>query len=70
MLSDEITTGSITSTLAEKKAFALKSHAYNLTEKKFRVCLPHSCLDCVSRFVSVLVMLTQTAGCDSTGCPA
>ena len=37
MLSDEITTGSITSTLAEKKAFALKSHAYNLTEKKFKV---------------------------------
>lgn len=40
MLSDEITTGSITSTLADKKAFALKSHAYNLTEKKFRVRLP------------------------------
>ncbi|KAL7409157.1 ubiquitin-conjugating enzyme/RWD-like protein [Mrakia frigida] len=40
MLSDEITTGSITSTLAEKKAFALKSHAYNLTEKKFKEVLP------------------------------
>jgi hypothetical protein len=37
MLSDENTTGSIASTIADKRSFAEKSHAWNLTNKKFRV---------------------------------
>lgn len=37
MLSDEITTGAINTTMVDKVAFASKSHAFNLSNKKFKV---------------------------------
>lgn len=40
MLSDEITTGSIRGTDAEKKAFAASSHAWNLKNPKFKAIFP------------------------------
>ncbi|KZP01702.1 UBC-like protein [Calocera viscosa TUFC12733] len=40
MLSDEITTGSITTTDLDKKAFAKKSHEFNRGHKKFREIFP------------------------------
>ena len=40
MLSDEMTTGSVTSTDAHKRAFAARSHAWNLTQPRFREAFP------------------------------
>jgi len=40
MLADEITTGSISSTDLDKKAFAKKSHDFNRGIKKFREIFP------------------------------
>ncbi|KAJ7832738.1 ubiquitin-conjugating enzyme/RWD-like protein [Mycena olivaceomarginata] len=36
MLSEEITTGSVTSTEAEKRAFAARSHAWNIAQSRFK----------------------------------
>ncbi|KAF9529643.1 UBC-like protein [Crepidotus variabilis] len=43
MLSDEMTTGSVTSTDAHKRAFAARSHAFNLTQQRFRDAFPEYC---------------------------
>ncbi|EAU90003.2 ubiquitin-conjugating enzyme E2 6 [Coprinopsis cinerea okayama7 len=43
MLSDEMTTGSVTSSDAHKKAFAVRSHAWNLTQSRFRDAFPEYC---------------------------
>jgi len=40
MLSDEITTGSVTTTDLDKKVFARKSHEFNRAHKKFRDMFP------------------------------
>ncbi|KAF9072373.1 ubiquitin-conjugating enzyme/RWD-like protein [Rhodocollybia butyracea] len=40
MLSDEMTTGSVTSSDAQKRQFASKSHAWNLTQPKFKEAFP------------------------------
>lgn len=40
MLSDEMTTGSVTSTDAEKRDFALRSHEWNRKQKRFRDAFP------------------------------
>ena len=40
MLSDEMTTGSVTSSDSHKKSFAAKSHAFNLTQHRFREAFP------------------------------
>jgi ubiquitin-conjugating enzyme E2 J2 len=40
MLSDEMTTGSVTSSDAHKRAFAARSHAWNLTQPRFRDAFP------------------------------
>lgn len=40
MLSDEITTGSVTSTEAEKRAFAARSHAWNIAQSRFKEAFP------------------------------
>lgn len=40
MLSDEITTGSMTATAADRKLLAEKSHAFNVGNKKFRDNFP------------------------------
>ena len=40
MLSEEMTTGSITSTDAHKRAFAARSHTWNLTQPKFKEAFP------------------------------
>ncbi|KAF7309374.1 UBC-like protein [Mycena indigotica] len=40
MLSDEMTTGSVTSTDAHKRAFAVRSHAHNIAQSRFRDAFP------------------------------
>ncbi|CAE6426188.1 unnamed protein product [Rhizoctonia solani] len=43
MLSDEMTTGSVTSTDTEKRDFALRSHEWNRKQKRFRDAFPDYC---------------------------
>jgi len=43
MLSDEMTTGSVTSSDSHKRAFAARSHAWNLTQLKFKEAFPDYC---------------------------
>ncbi|KAJ7114022.1 ubiquitin-conjugating enzyme/RWD-like protein [Mycena epipterygia] len=43
MLSDEMTTGSVTSTDAHKRAFAARSHAWNIAQPRFREAFPDHC---------------------------
>ncbi|KAJ7902467.1 UBC-like protein [Mycena leptocephala] len=43
MLSDEITTGSVTSTEAEKRTFAAGSHAWNIAQPRFKEAFPDHC---------------------------
>lgn len=43
MLSDEMTTGSVTSSDAHKKVFAARSHSWNLTQSRFREAFPEYC---------------------------
>lgn len=40
MLSEEITTGSMTASTADRRALAEKSHAFNIGNKKFRDNFP------------------------------
>lgn len=43
MLSDEMTTGSVTTTVADKKAYARLSHAWNIQQKRFKEAFPEYC---------------------------
>ncbi|KAJ7230359.1 UBC-like protein [Mycena pura] len=43
MLSDEMTTGSVTSTDGHKRAFAARSHAWNIQQARFREAFPEYC---------------------------
>lgn len=43
MLSDEMTTGSVTSSDSHKRAFATKSHAWNLQQARFKEVFPEYC---------------------------
>ncbi|KAG6331512.1 hypothetical protein ID866_7576 [Astraeus odoratus] len=43
MLSDEMTTGSVTSSDAHKRGLAAKSHSYNLSQARFREAFPDHC---------------------------
>jgi len=43
MLSDEMTTGSVTSSDVHKRAFAARSHNWNLTQKAFKEAFPEHC---------------------------
>jgi len=43
MLSDEMTTGSVTSSDTHKRVFAAKSHSWNLSQPKFREAFPDYC---------------------------
>jgi len=43
MLSDEMTTGSVTTTDADKRAYAARSHSWNLTQRKFKEAFPEFC---------------------------
>jgi len=43
MLSDEMTTGSVTSSDAHKRVFAAKSHAWNLEQPRFKEVFPEYC---------------------------
>lgn len=47
MLSDEMTTGSVTSTDVEKRDFALRSHEWNRKQKRFREAFPDVSLELV-----------------------
>jgi len=43
MLADEMTTGSVTSSDAHKRAFAANSHAWNIQQKRFKDAFPDYC---------------------------
>lgn len=43
MLSDEMTTGSVTSSIAHKRSFAAKSHAWNIQQARFKEVFPEYC---------------------------
>jgi len=43
MLSDEMTTGSITTSDADKTVYASRSHAWNLQQRRFRDAFPEYC---------------------------
>jgi ubiquitin-conjugating enzyme E2 J2 len=43
MLSDEMTTGSVTSTEAHKRAFASRSHAWNISQNRFKEAFSDYC---------------------------
>ncbi|KZT70844.1 ubiquitin-conjugating enzyme E2 6 [Daedalea quercina L-15889] len=43
MLSDEMTTGSVTSTDSDKRLYAVRSHKWNLTQKRFKEAFPDYC---------------------------
>ncbi|KAG8844962.1 Ubiquitin-conjugating enzyme E2 6 [Tulasnella sp. 330] len=43
MLSDEITTGSVSSTDQDKKTFAARSHAWNIKQRRFVEAFPDFC---------------------------
>ncbi|KAI5124217.1 hypothetical protein M0805_005067 [Coniferiporia weirii] len=40
MLSDEMTTGSVTTSAADKRAYAARSHSWNIQNKKFKEAFP------------------------------
>ena len=40
MLSDEMTTGSVTTTDAEKRLYAARSHSWNTKQKRFKEAFP------------------------------
>jgi len=44
MLSDEMTTGSVTSSEAHKQAFAARSHGWNIAQPRFKEAFPEHCL--------------------------
>lgn len=62
MLSDEMTTGSVTSSDTHKRAFAARSHAWNLTQARFRDAFPEVRLP-------FLLGLYHDADDDGTGIP-
>ncbi|KAI0761828.1 UBC-like protein [Trametes elegans] len=43
MLSDEMTTGSVNTSDAEKRAYAARSHSWNIQQKRFREAFPEYC---------------------------
>jgi hypothetical protein len=43
MLSDEMTTGGVTSSDNDKKVYAAKSHAWNIEQRKFKEIFPDVC---------------------------
>lgn len=43
MLSDEMTTGSVNSSDAHKRAFALRSHSWNVSQSRFKDAFPDFC---------------------------
>ena len=43
MLSDEITTGSVNTSDADKGAWARKSHSWNIQQRKFKEAFPEAC---------------------------
>jgi hypothetical protein len=40
MLSDEMTTGSVTSSESHKRAFAARSHSWNISQPRFKDAFP------------------------------
>jgi len=44
MLSDEMTTGSVNSSEAHKRAFAARSHNWNIAQPRFKDAFPEHCL--------------------------
>ncbi|OAX39854.1 UBC-like protein [Rhizopogon vinicolor AM-OR11-026] len=45
MLSDEMTTGSVTSSDGHKRAYAARSHSFNLSQSRFKEAFPDYCTE-------------------------
>ena len=43
MLSDEMTTGSMTTSDADKRALAVRSHSWNIEQRRFKEAFPEVC---------------------------
>ena len=58
MLSDEMTTGSVTTSDAEKRVYAARSHAWNLEQRRFKEAFPDVSLhNSIQRQVSHLSLV-------------
>lgn len=60
MLADEMTTGSVTTSDADKRAFAARSHAWNLEQRRFKEAFPD-----VRTIYLHLQLLSYTSGYQS-----
>jgi len=61
MLSDEMTTGGLSSNPNDKRMFAAKSHAWNIGQKRFRDAFPDVSLLLTHRPISLLINLKYSA---------
>ena len=57
MLSDEMTTGSVTSSESHKRAFAARSHSWNLTQPRIKDAFPEVSI------LSTFVIVSLSVGC-------
>ncbi|CDO72069.1 hypothetical protein BN946_scf184962.g12 [Trametes cinnabarina] len=69
MLSDEMTTGSVTTTDDEKRIYAARSHAWNLKQKRFREAFPEYCTP-TARDVPNMAQKELRASASSTNPPS
>ena len=61
MLSDEMTTGSVTSSEPHKRAFAAGSHGWNLAQPRFKDAFPEVSLFVASRPYSPRLRVSHPA---------
>lgn len=61
MLSDEMTTGSVTTSDAEKRAYAARSHMWNIEQRRFKEAFPEVSIITGGRYLSFLYTLTLPA---------
>lgn len=67
MLSDEMTTGSVTSTDDDKRAYAARSHAWNIQQKRFKEAFPDYCITTIRDLPN---MGEKERGTPSTNAPS
>ncbi|KAI0796142.1 UBC-like protein [Abortiporus biennis] len=66
MLSEEMTTGSVTTSDVDKRAYAARSHAWNLEQKRFKEAFPDFCTP-IARDVPNMGEKERGAASASTG---
>jgi hypothetical protein len=65
MLSDEMTTGSINTSDADKRTYAAQSHWWNIQQRKFREAFPDVSVITTYRFIHRLEHLQQVLHAES-----